>query len=436
MIKLGDKMEYVNKVLWLIATVFMMASGIYFTIKLKGIQFNIKKIRESFHHKKDSNITPFDTLMLSTAAKVGVGSIAGIALAIYIGGVGTIFWVWISSILLAPNSFVESCLGVLYRKKDNNNYIGGPSYYMDYGLNQKNMAVVYAILTCFAYILGFLTIQSNTIAKSLEAYLPSLASGIIIAIITFLVIYKGLKGISKFSNKLVPIMGLCYLLVTIIVSIKHFQELPTIFMSIVKSGLNLRSASVGFISTILIGIQRGVFSNEAGLGTSAIASSTADTNNAIGQGLVQIVGVYFTSLIVCTSTALIIMTSDYQGQQFLNMNGIELAQFAFREHFGSFGNTFLIVIIVLFSFSTIVTGYYYGESNLKYLLKEKFSNYRLILVILTLTLLIFGSVASPSILWNIVDILVALMAILNVYTIFCLREKIFFHLTLKNKQKK
>jgi len=355
MISLGEKMEYINKILWVVATVLMMASGIYYTVKLKGIQFNIGKIIKSFYHKKDNEITPFDTLMLSTAAKVGVGSIAGIALAIYVGGVGTIFWVWLSSILLAPNSFVESCLGVLYREKDENNYIGGPAYYMDHGLKQKKIASLYAILTFFAYILGFLTIQSNTIAKSLEEYIPSFASGILVAIITFFIIYKGLKGISKFSNKLVPIMGCGYLLVTIIVIVKHFYELPMIFVSIIKAGLNVKSASIGFMSTLLIGIQRGVFSNEAGLGTSAIASSTADTNNAIGQGLVQIVGVYFTSLVICTSTALIIMTSSYQGQIFPNMNGIELAQFAFREHFGSFGNTFLIIIIFIHQLQNFIS---------------------------------------------------------------------------------
>lgn len=420
--------DIINKVLWGIATIFLIGSGIYFTKNLHGIQFRFKDMFHSFRHKEKSNITPFQTLMMATSARIGVGSLAGVALAIHVGGVGTIFWLWASAILTAPNAFAESCLGTIYREKDGEFYKGGPSYYIDKGLGNKRLAKVYAILIIISYILGFLTIQSNTITKSLEnvTKIPSLAIGIMIAILTGVIIIKGVKTIADASSKLVPVMGIGFLTVSLFIIFKNINVMPDMIGNIIQEAFNVKALGMGVLTSFLIGVQRGIFSNEAGIGSGAIASSTADTNNPVGQGLIQILGIYFTSLIICTATAFIILTSNYQELVLENINGIEITQHALTYHLGNFGNYVLIISIILFAFSTIITGYYYGESNLKYLFPHIKEKQMLLLKIVTLLLLIYGSIARADLLWSLVDIFVACMALINIRALFGMRKDIIY----------
>jgi len=425
----GDKMlDIINKLLWGIATIFLIGSGIYFTKTLNGVQFQIKKMFQGFKHKGNVKISPFQSLMMATAARIGVGSLAGVALAIHIGGIGTIFWLWISTILTVPNAFAESCLGVIYREKDDGFYKGGPSYYIDKGLGKKCLAKIYALLILISYIVGFLTIQSNTITKSLEnvVNIPNIVVGIMIAILSGSIIIKGVRGIADATSKLVPVMGALFLLVSLSIIIKNISMIPSIFINIIKEAFNFKSLGIGVFTSFLIGLQRGIFSNEAGLGSGAIASSTADSNNPIGQGLIQILGIYFTSLVICSATAFIILTSNYQELIFNNINGIEITQYALTYHLGSFGNIILIVSIIMFAFSTILTGYYYGESNLKYLIPSISDKQILLLKIFTMILLVYGSIAQADFLWKIVDIFVALMAIINIYALINMRKDIIY----------
>lgn len=437
MIRMVNKMELINKILWAIATVVLLVCGIYFTIRLKGVQFRFSKMLQGFKEKEKGKITPFETLMMATAGRIGVGSLAGIALAIYVGGVGTIFWLWISAILTAPNAFVESCLGVIYKEKEKDFYKGGPSYYMDKGLGKKRLAKIYAVLIIIAYIFGFLTIQSNTITRSLESKIPfpPIMIGILIALLSAAIIWKGVKGVANATSKLVPVMGVGYILVALFIIIKNVNLIPGVFSMVLKEALNIKSFGFGIISSLIIGVQRGIFSSEAGIGSGAIASATSDSNNPVGQGLIQILGIYFTSLIICTSTALIILTSNYQGLVLTNINGIEITQYALQYHLGAFGEWVLIIAIVLFSFSTILTGYYYGESSLKYLWKGMKEKHLFLLKIITILLLVAGSIISATFLWEMVDIFVALMAIINIYAIFLLRKDIIYEWN-NDKQKK
>lgn len=420
-------MQMINKILWGIATIFLMGGGIYFTFRLKGVQFRFRDMIHSFHKESGEQISPFKTLTIATAARIGVGSLAGVALAIYMGGVGTIFWLWVSTLLVAANAFCESCLGMLYREKDGEFYNGGPAFYIKKGLGRQKLAMVYALLVLVAYILGFLTIQSNTMTKSLETLIsiPNVAIGVVIALISFIVIYRGIGGIADFTAKLVPIMGIGYLLVTLFVILKNISLLPSIFYTIFSEAFTGRAVSAGVLGTALIGIQRGIFSNEAGIGTGAIASSTSDSNHPVGQGLVQVVGIYFTSLVICTATAFFILTSNYQNLVLDQVNGIEITRYAFAYHLGSLGEWFLVILILLFAFSTIITGYYYGESNLKFLVPNLSKKNVFLLKLVTVLLLVWGSVASSTFLWNLVDILVALLAIINVYALIALRSDIF-----------
>lgn len=423
-------LNIINKIIWSVATVIIFLLGIYYSFSLKFPQLKIKLFKNCFKKRENCTITPFKILNMTLAGRIGVGSLAGIALAIYYGGPGTIFWIWISSILTASLSFVESFLGVLYKEKDGKNYKGGPSFYIDKGLHQKKLAKIYALLIIASYFIGFLTIQANTIAISFNNItgISKELVGIFLAIITFIVIWKGLNSIADASSKIVPFMGVLYFIIGIYILFKNYMKIPNILYFIFRSAFGWKEMGFGFLSSFLIGIQRGIFSNEAGLGTSAIASGTCEDDNKIGQGMIQVIGVYFTSFIICTITAFIILTSDYYSLNLENINGIEIIQYAFEYHLGSLGNLVLFLIVFLFAFSTIITVYYYGESNLKYL-SEKFGKKTTILKFVMILLILYGSLAKANILWNIVDIFVALLAIINLYSIYRLKS------TVKNNYK-
>ena len=420
-------MDKINAVCWAIATVLLVVSGIYFTITLKFPQFHFKKMIGSLKNdNKSSGISPFETLTLSLAARIGVGSLAGIALSIYRGGIGTIFWLWLSTLITIPNTFVESTLAVVYHKKDGNFYQGGPAYYINKGLGYKKLSILYAIIVSLCYLGGFLAIQSNTIATSLNDYLniPYIISGIIVAIISYIIIVKGVKGIAKFTSFLVPIMGILYILVAIFIIVINIDKIPHVLASIVKEAFNFKSFGFGIISSMIIGIQRGIFSSESGIGTGAVASGTSNTNVPIKQGYLQMLGVYFTTFIVCTATAFIILTADIDITSFIDPNGIEITNKALNYHLGNFGNITLLLAIIAFAFSTVISGYYYGESNIKYLY-PKISNKQIFIVkIIVVILLLYGAIIKSSILWNIVDIGVALLAIINIYAIMSLRKNV------------
>lgn len=414
----------INKILWSITTILMIYSGIYFTFKLKGIQFRFKDIFKSF--KKSNNnslVSPFETLTMSLAGRIGVGSLAGVALSIYVGGVGTVFWMWVTAFICAPNAFSESVLGVLYHKKDNDIYVGGPSYYINYGLKNKSLSKIYALLIIITYIFGFLSIQSNTITKSITDVIniQPIIIGIIITLITSFIIFSGVKGIAKFTSALVPIMSLIFIVVSLFIIGINFEKIPNMIFEIIKHAFNFKALGMGVFNTFIIGIQRGIFSNEAGIGTGAIASAVSN-DNPTKQGLLQVLGIYFTTLVICTITAFVIILSDYNTLVLNDINGIEITNYAFSFFIGKLGNITVIISIILFAFSTIIAGYYYGESNLMFLVKN--NKYNFILKIVTLFILLISSVVSANILWNFVDIFVAILGIINIISIFYLRKDI------------
>ena len=422
-------MEYISSYLWSIATILLVMSGIYYSFKLHFLQFNFKEIIKSLKNNKNNKngISPFESLVVSMGSCIGVGSLAGIALAIFKGGVGVIFWVIISCLLMSSNSLVENALAIVYREKKDNNYIGGPAFYIKKGLGYNKLSLIYSIIICIAYLFGFLTIQSNTIATSITTLykVPSILIGIIIGIISFLIIRKGIKGIAKFSSFFVPLMGIIYLLVSLFIIIKNIDMLPNLFSSIIHEAFNYKSIEYGLFTTIIIGIQRGIFASEIGSGTSAIASASSNIENPIRQGQVSILGVYFTIFVICLSTALIILTSNYNPLNYSVVNGIEITGDALRYHLGDFGNVILYFSLIAFSFSTIISGYYYVESNLSFIFKSLSKNSILILKIITCLLLVISTVISPDFIWNLSDTLVALLVIINVYSILNLKKDVF-----------
>ena len=430
-------MTYLNQICWSIATVLLVGCGIYYSFKLNFIQFNFKEMIKSFKDRAKSkeSVSPFETLTLALAARIGVGSLAGIAIGIYSGGIGVIFWIWLSTIFTLPNTFVESLLAVIYRKKDGDYYKGGPAYYISAGLGYKKLALIYAIVISVCYLGGFLAIQSNTISASISGFtnVPNYVTGIIVSLVSFFIIFKGLKSITKFTSKLVPVMGIGYLLICLAVILMNINLIPSLIINIVKNAFNFKAFGFGILSSMIIGIQRGIFSSESGIGTGACASGTSDTNYPVKQGLIQMIGVYFTTFVVCTSTAIIILTSNVDINNFINANGIEIVQSALSYHLGDIANIILLIIIITFAFSTVVSGYYYGESNIKYIFKNISEKGVLILKIIVVLIILYGAIASSSKLWNLVDIGVAILAIINVLAIFMLRKDVFIEMKSRRK---
>ena len=417
----GDKMFFLNRFIWLFCTTFILLSGVFYTFKFKGIQFRFHSIIKSVFRGNS-----FGVLMTSLAGRIGVGSIAGVSLSIYVGGVGSIFWMWISTFFCSIITYIEVVLGVKYKVWNDDNSYGGPSYYIRDGLRNRWLGAVYSILIIVSYIGCFLSIQSNTIAKSLISIFPIRIGfvALCICIVTFFFISGGFKKIVNVSMRLVPIMSLIYIGSSVVVLFSNIDRVGSVFLDILRSAFNFRSFFGGFIPMFIVGVQRGIFSNEAGIGTSSIVCSSSDSDNYKVLGYTQMFGVYVTTFIICTATAIIILFSDYTGLVLSDINGIELASYAFNYHFGSIGTYILLISIILFSFSTIITGYYYGESSFNYFFSKLDDKYIFVLRIITVVILFLGCIISSRVLWDIVDILIGIVVLINLYAIWKLKDDV------------
>ena len=377
----------------------------------------------------DTSITPFQSLMMVLAGRIGVGSIAGVAISIYYGGIGSVFWMWVSSILGASLTFMETTLGMIYQKKETDNICkGGPSYYIKYGLNNKALGDLYSIIIIVIDIIGFICIQSNTITRSFQQVfdIDGYIIGILICILTIIIIVGGAKRIASFSSKIVPFMTLFYLIVSLIIIILNIDKVPSVFMSIFESAFDFKSVGGGILGSMIIGVQRGIFSSEAGIGTGAIAASSTKAitkEEKVNQGYIQMLGIYITTFLICTSTALIVIISDVTDLSFNNFNGIELIQLSFTKYLGSSANIFIFIVIFLFAFSTILSSYYNEESSLKYFI-EKPNNSLKILKIITLLFIFIGSIANANFIWKFIDVFVGILAIINIYAIIKLKDNV------------
>lgn len=415
-------LEKINAVMWAIATALILLYGIYFSVKLSFPQYKIKNIKKALNRETKKGITPIKTLFLTLAGRIGVGSIAGVALAIYIGGPGTIFWMWIIAFISAALAYAETLLAIKYQVKDKECY-GGPFYYIKNGLKNKKLAKMYAFILLIAYIIGFIPIQTNTITKSLDSIMPidHLLLGIIISIISFIIIKGGIKKITKFSNIIIPLITIFYVFLALFAILKNLENFHTVFKLIFTEAFNLKPFFSGFIPTVLIGVQRGIFSNEAGLGIGTIAACASVENNPKKSAFIQILGIYLTTIVICTATAIIVLTSNYQDILLTNPNGIEITTSSFAFHFGNLGKIILILLITIFAFSTVLTGHYYCEISLKFLSKKININ---IIKFSTIISIFIGTLTSPNLIWNFIDILVATLAIINIYTLVKLKGEI------------
>ena len=414
--------SFINNILWIIVIIMLLIISIYFFIKLRGIQFRIFKIiKELLNNNNKYNC--FKTMMLTLAGKIGVGSISGVALAIYLAGPGTLFWIWFISFLVIPIVYSETYLGMKYREENiKKEYDGGPAYYIKNGLGNYKLGMIYSLIIIIAYVIGFVSIQSNTITKSIVSIvnINLLNIGIILSIITSFIIFGGIKKVVVTTSKIVPIMTILYIILGIIVIVNNIDMIPNIFKIIINDAFNYKSFNIGFFSSMIMGIQKGIFSNEAGIGTGSIAASLNQDNNIINNSYIQILGVYVTSFLICSITGIMILISNYGILDVSDPNGIEIALFSFKYHFGNIGIILLVVLIVLFAFSTIISAYYYGEVSLNYFNKKNINILRVILLLVIL----FSSIFSSSVIWLFIDFFIAILAIINIYAIYKLRHEI------------
>ena len=372
----------------------------------------------------EKHISSFQAFTISLASRVGTGNLAGVATAITVGGPGAIFWMWIIALLGASSAFVESSLAQLFKIKSKHSYIGGPAYYMEKGLKKRWMGVLFAILITITFGFAFNSVQSNTICAAFDSAfnIPPVYMGIGITLLTIIIIFGGVHRIANVSSFLVPFMALGYIILALYIVISNITHLPDIIILIIKNAFGIEQAVGGGIGAALMqGIKRGLFSNEAGMGSAPNAAATAHVTHPAKQGFIQALGVFTDTLLICTCTAFIIL---FSGENLnAGLDGIQLTQAALNSQIGSIGSTYIAVAILFFAYSSILGNYYYGEANIRFITKRQsvIHIYR----ILVGAMVFFGSIASLNFVWSLADVTMALMAICNLIAIILLGKYAF-----------
>ena len=370
-------------------------------------------------------VSSFQALMISTASRVGTGNIAGIATAVAAGGPGAVFWMWLMAVIGGASAFIESTLAQVYKTKDGKDFRGGPSYYMEKALGKRWMGVLFSILLiiCFAY--GFNGLQSYNMSSALEYYIPGYSEsvypmivGLILAVGTGLVIFGGVHRIGFITSVMVPIMAGAYLLIGLFTIVTHIPQLPGVFALIMSEAFDFQAIFGGMAgSAVVIGIKRGLFSNEAGMGSAPNAAASAAVSHPAKQGMVQVISVFIDTLLICSATAMMLLLSGVEGQPGV-LDGIPFVQKAISANVGTWGIHFITASIFAFAFSSLIGNYYYAESNILFI-----KNNKLLLFVFRCTCLLavfFGAQADFSLVWNLADITMGCMAIVNIIAILLL----------------
>lgn len=442
-------METINHLITLINDRFLgyilmtglIGVGLYFTIATRFVQFlsprrmwQVLTIPSSETKDSAKHISSFQAFAISTASRVGTGNIAGVAIAITTGGPGAVFWMWLIAIISSASAFAESTLAQLYKVKDGAFFRGGPAYYMQKALHSPWLGASFSVIITLTFAFVFNSVQSNTIALSLEktfGILPVI-SGLGLCCLTALIIFGGLKRIADFSAVIVPFFAICYIGVTLAVLALNWEKIPSLFQLIFTDAFSLRNAAGGALgATIMIGARRGLFSNEAGMGSAPNAAATAQVLHPVSQGYAQAVGVFVDTLLICSCTAFIILTSSYSS---LGGEGIALTQNALSQTLGRFGNYFISFSVLLFAFTSIIGNYYYGQANVQFLTSKK--SVLFIFRFLVCIMVLWGSVSQLSLVWNLADLFMSIMALMNISVIWLLRKQVLSVLKDYRRQKK
>ena len=428
-----DFLSFISEILWGSVMIYLLLGcGIWFTWRTGYIQFRyIRQFSKSLKRSltpRAGGLTSFQVLCISLAARVGSGNLAGVALAITVGGPGAVFWMWIAAIIGMASSFAECSLAQLYKERDaKGQFRGGPAWYMSRGLGMRWMGVLFSLFLLAAYGLIFNTVQANSTAHALQyAFnVSGSVTGVAMALLALLVITRGLKGAARLSQWLVPFMAMLWVLTCLLITLWHIAELPSIINLIIRSAFGWQEAAAGAAGytvsqAITSGFQRSMFSNEAGMGSTpnAAAAAASFPPHPAAQGIVQMIGVLIDTIVICSASAMVVLLAGH-GTKTTSYDGIQLIQHAMSVLVGEWGASFVAVVMMLFAFTSIVANYIYAENNLIFLRWDKPWAIWL-LRIATLSMVVLGSLLSLPVVWQMADVIMALMAITNLTAILLL----------------
>ena len=424
----------INTVLWsYVLIALLILSGLFYTIRtgfaqgrLLGdmvalITGKLSSLRDG-EKKVAGQVTGFQAFCIAVASHVGTGNLAGVAIAVAVGGPGALFWMWVIALLGGATSLIENTLAQTYKVKEGNGFRGGPSYYMEKALGQKTLGYIFSVIVIVTFAFVFNTVQANTIAQAFETSfnMSSAVAGVILAALTALIIFGGLNRIANVVSFMVPIMAIGYVVVALYVLIVNAVHIPALFMSIIEAAFGIKQAVGGAIGVAMLqGIKRGLYSNEAGMGSAPNAAATSNVSHPVKQGLLQAFGVFVDTILICSATGFIVLL--YPEYNTIGEKGIKLTQLALSHSVGAWGAGFITLCIFLFAFSSLVGNYYYGEANLEFLTKSKTS--MLVFRVLTVACVYLGSVASLGLVWDIADVSMGIMALMNIVVIAILSPK-------------
>jgi AGCS family alanine or glycine:cation symporter len=419
-------MGVVNDLLWgKVLIVVLVGLGLYFTIRSRFVQFryfgDMFRIFGEAFKRQPGQLSSFQALMLSVAGRVGAGNIAGVAVAIMLGGPGAVFWMWVVALLGMATSYFECTLGQLYKERQaDGTYRGGPAFYIQQGLGNRGMAVLFSVLLLVTFGFGFNALQSYTVATSLHDTfsIPTYGSGLILVAVIGAIIFGGIKRIAGMADVLVPIMGVSYIGMALVILGMNLQVVPETLMLIVRSAFGLEPAFAGGMGAAIVwGVKRGLFSNEAGLGSAPNVAAVAEVKHPAAQGVVQSLSVFIDTILVCTSTALIILLSGIY-QPGMEMEGVLLTQNAMASQVGEWGKIFVSMALVLFAFTTLVYNYYLGENALSFFTKNR--SMLMLYRVLVISLIMWGSLQDLSTVFGFADLTMGLLALVNLTAVVLL----------------
>ncbi|WP_417333085.1 alanine/glycine:cation symporter family protein [Halarcobacter sp.] len=431
---LAEINDFLNNLIWGNILIYLLpALGIFFTITSRFVQFRyffkMFNVLRHTEHDREGHISSFQALMLSVAGRVGGGNIAGVAVAITLGGPGAVFWMWIIGLIGMSTSFFECSLAQLYKEKDGEDscvYRGGPAYYVTKALGQRWLGVIISVLLMITFGFAFNATQSFIISTSFEASfdIPTWITGGIVTLIFAIAIFGGVKRITRFSEIIVPVMAMGYLLIAIVVIALNVEKIPTLITMIIEQAFNPSSAIGGGIGAVILqGAKRGMFSNEAGLGSAPNVAAVAYVAHPVQQGIVQSFSVFIDTIILCSCTAFIILLSGVYTPGQEGVQGVLLTQNALIEHIGPFGGYFVTVALFLFGLSSMLYNYYLAENSLNFFSKGNgslFNGFR----ILCVALIVWGSFQDLSSIFSFADLSMGLLAVINLVVIAILYKPV------------
>ncbi|ULO01457.1 sodium:alanine symporter family protein [Campylobacter sp. RM5004] len=441
-------LDTINGYLYTYFLVFaLIIVGVVYSIITRFAQFRlmgnvISLLKEKQDNKSD--VSSFEALMISTASRVGIGNIAGISTAVVVGGAGALFWMWVMAFIGGASAFAESTLAQVYKSRDENGFRGGPAYFIEKGLGSRFFGKLFSVILIITYAYGFNGLQSHTMTSAFAIYFPdnfssaSVVIGIILSVVAFALFFSNSKSLGKVSSIIVPIMAFVYILLSLIAMIMNYSEIPAVFSLIFENAFDFKAIFGGFAgSVVVIGIKRGLFSNEAGMGSAPNAAAAANTSHPVKQGIIQSFSV-FIDLIICSCSGFLVLFSTSYMEQLSKgektLNALPMVQQSMIEYYGTWGLHFITFAVILFAVTSLIGNFYYADANVKNLTKNNFNE--LVFKISAVAMVFIGSQLDLAVAWDLADITMAAMASINIIAILLLSPVLIKCLKDYDEQKK